>query len=246
MVKLEPRGCFVLFHDQERSGIVTSISYGSVGWMGTLIVKEDVRGEGSGKLLVKKIVDYLKRGGAETIGIYAYPHLVKFYESLGFETENEFLVYKGEVKEFSIQESSVVLKKQDVSELINFDFKCFGADRKKLLEPIFLNENNLCYISTENNQLCGYVAAKVYDRMAEIGPLVCHVNHVKEALLLLKTILSRLNGFKVFMYIPKKQTALIKVLSQSGLKEDVSVVRMFSGPAIVRNCIYIAESLERG
>ena len=116
----------------------------------------------------------------------------------------------------------------------------------KLLKPLLRNKGNLCYISTENSEITGYVVAKVYDKMAEVGPLICSANRVKEALLLLKTILIRLSGIEVFTYIPKKETELINMLYQAGFKEYFRVVRMFLGPAIAKNCIYTAESLERG
>jgi hypothetical protein len=72
------------------------------------------------------------------------------------------------------------------------------------------------------------------------------VNRVKEAVLLLKTLLSRLNGLEVFIYVPKKEKSLLNLLYKAGLKEDFRVVRMFLGPTITKNCIYTAESLERG
>ena len=246
MVKLESQGCFVLFHNQERFGITTTISFGKVGWLGNLIVKEDARGEGAGSLLVEHAITYLKRKGVETVGLYAYPHLVKFYESFGFEPDIDFLVLQGKAG-FPPTEARVrKVKKQDVPEVVDFDCKCFGANRKKLLEPILLNRSNLCHISTENSEITGYITAKVQDKIAEVGPLICHENRVEHALLLLKTILNRVNGLEVFMYIPKKETALLNTLYQAGLKEAFRVMRMFLGPTITKNCIYTAESLERG
>jgi GNAT superfamily N-acetyltransferase len=246
-MKLEPEGCFVLFRGQERSGIATSISFGKAGWFGNLVVKEKARGEGTGKLLTKHAIDYLKNKGVETIGLYAYPHLVKFYESVGFESNLEFLVLKGKVAvPCAAQERVKVAKRQDVPEITAFDRQCFGADRQKLLDAILRNEDNFCYISTEKGEATGYVAAKVHGKMAEVGPLMCHANREEEAMLLLRTILSRLNGLEVFMYIPKKETGLLNMLHETGFKEDFQVTRMFLGPAVAKNCICTAESLERG
>jgi len=99
---------------------------------------------------------------------------------------------------------------------------------------------------TENNEIIGYVAVKVYDEMAEVGPLICPANRVEAAVLLLKTILGSFKGLNIFMTIPKKETALLDILFKAGLKEDFRVTRMFLGPAVAKNCIYAAESLERG
>jgi predicted GNAT family acetyltransferase len=247
MIKLEPKGCFVLLHGQERLGIATCVSFGKTGWFGNLVVKEKFRKAGAGHLLIRHAIDYLKGKGVETIGLYAYPHLVKFYESFGFEPDIDFLVLKGKAEVPSVAQKGVkAAKTQDVHGIIDFDCRCFGANRQKLLEPIILNKGNLCYISTENNEIIGYVAAKVYDKMAEVGPLMCHMNREDEAVLLLRTILSRLSGLEVFMYIPKKEAVLLNILYKAGFEEDFRVVRMFFGPAVAQNCIYTAESLERG
>jgi len=246
MVKLEPLGCFVQFYGNDHVGMATSVCFGKVGWFGTFVVKEDFRGEGAGSILIKHAIDYLKNKGVETIGLYAYPHLVKFYESFGFEPDTDFLVLQGKAAFHASQKLLKAAKKQDIPELIELDRRCFGADRRKLLEPLLLNKGKLCYVSTENKEITGCAVAKVYDKMAEVGPLICKANLVKASVMLLKTILSRLNGLNVFIYIPKKEVQLLNILHKAGLKEEFQVVRMFMGPPVAKNCIYTAESLERG
>ena len=245
-IKLEPQGCLVQFRGNERVGIATTISFGKLGWFGNFIVKEDIRREGAGSLLMKNAIGYLQNKDVETIGLYAYPHLVKFYEHFGFKPDIKFLVLNGKATFPAAPDMLKAATKQNIPELVEVDCKCFGANRKKLLEQIFLNNGNLCYVSTENGEITGYVAAKVFDKVAEVGPLICRSNRVKEAMRLLKAILSRLKNQEVFMYIPEKETELLNMLLQAGLKEDFSLVRMFLGPAIAKNCIYAAESLERG
>lgn len=246
-MKLEPDGCFVLFHGQKRLGIATSISFGKAGWFGNLVVKEDFRRKGAGKLLVKHIIKYLKSKGVETIGLHAYPHLIGFYESLGFETDLAFSVLKGKAATSSAAQENVRnATRQDIPEIIAFDSKCFGAKRQKLLEAILIDTGNSCYVVTENSLVTGYVAAKVNGEMAEVGPLMCRVSHEDEAVLLLKTMLGRLNGCEVIVYIPEKERALFEVSEKAGLKEDFRVMRMFLGSAVAKSCICAAESLERG
>jgi len=246
MVKLEPEGCFVLFQDQERLGIATNISFGKVGWFGNLMVKEESRRKGAGRLLLQHSIDYLKKKSVSTIGLYAYPHLVQFYESFGFKSDIEFLVLKGKTTLQSNQETQRKANRLDIPQILDFDYQCFGADRKKLLKPILLSKNNLCFISTPKNDFAGYIMAKVQGKTAEVGPLQCRENRSKEAVALLKTVLANLAGLEVFMYIPKKDIALLEVLYKAGLKADFRVVRMFLGKPIASSCLYAAESLERG
>ncbi len=44
------------------------------------------------------------------------------------------------------------LSKNDIATLIDFDKRCFGWDRKKLLEPILIEKGNLCYFSVEKDE----------------------------------------------------------------------------------------------
>jgi N-acetylglutamate synthase-like GNAT family acetyltransferase len=246
IMNLEPQGCFVQFHGNQRVGIATTISFEKAGWFGNFIVKDDSRGKGAGTLLLEHALNYLKSKNAETIGLYAYPQLVKFYQRFGFEPHSDFLVLKGKAAIPAAQETLREAEKGDMAEIVDLDGKCFGANRKKLLEQILLNKRNFCVVSTEKNKITGYVAAKVYEEMAEVGPLICHANRQEAAVSLLKSIFSRLNGLDVFIYVPKKENLLLAKLGKMGLKEDFRVVRMFMGPAIAKNCIYAAESLERG
>jgi hypothetical protein len=197
---------------------------------------------------VKHAIDYLKNEGVETIGLYAYPNLIEFYKNFGFKPNMDFLVFQGKsvspVTERTLQLQKA--RKQDMPALMDLDYQCFGAHRKKLLEPILLSRGNLCYVSTEDDEIIGYGAAKVYEDMAEVGPLVCRHDHVDVALALLQTILGKLNNLDLFICVPTAETALLALLSKAGFRENFRVARMFLGPAVAKNCTYIAESLERG
>ena len=246
MMRLEPEGCFVLFSNSERIGIATTISFGEIGWFGNLIVTESYRKKGAGSLLVKHAIKYLKSKNIETIGLYAYIDRIPFYRKLGFRYDSEFTVLKG--KGFSSPAEANVRepRKKEIQKIIEFDHSCFGASRKKLLEPILLDPDTLCYVSIEDECILGYAAAKVYKRVAELGPLICKQGRRDIALALLKTLLNILEGFEVSMCIQKKEFEILDVLIKSGFRENFRVARMFSGPFMAKNCIYAAESLERG
>lgn len=246
MTQLEPEGCFVLFEDSKPLGIATSISYGQVGWFGNLIVKEEYRNKGAGSLLVKHAVDYLRGKGVETIGLYAYPNLINFYENLGFKADENFAVLHAQNLNLSTKETLHKIGKNNIQAVTKFDRECFGGDRTKLLESIILEKGNLSYCKSAGTKVVGYVAATVYKTMAWVGPLMCQEGNVDDAVTLLKVVLAKLTGLKVYMALPKKETDLADTLSTVGFKEDFSVVRMYLGPRVAKNCIYSAESLERG
>ena len=246
MMELEPNGCFILICNSGRVGIVTTISFGKVGWLGNLIVTERHRRRGAGSLLVRHSVRYLTNKNVETIGLYTYLDKVPFYRRFGFEYDSEFVSLKG--KGFFSPAGTHIreAKKEDIKKVVDYDYFCFGASRRKLLEPILLDPDNLCYISTQNGRMYGYIAAKVYEGTAEVGPLVCRQGRIAIAIDLLKATLSSLEGFEVSMCIPKKESTILHMLMKSGFSENFHLARMFYGRPVITDRIYMAESLERG
>jgi N-acetylglutamate synthase-like GNAT family acetyltransferase len=246
MLELEPEGSFVLLEDSERIGIATTVSFGKVGWFGNLVVNQSKRNRGAGSLLVEHATKYLTAKHVETIGLYAYMERIPFYKRLGFECNSEFIVLKG--KSFSSETENNVKKtaKRNLQRIIAFDGLCFGASRKKLLEPILLDPDNLCCEYVEDGEIWGYGAAKVYGAMAELGPLVFKKDGAEGAVGLLRAILSELRGLEISMFLPKEETQILSTLKKHGFRETFKVETMFYGPPIERNCIYMAESLERG
>ena len=136
--------------------------------------------------------------------------------------------------------------KNDIPEIVAFDELCFGASRRKLLEPLLLDSSNLCYVSKEKRSLQGFVVTKVYQEGAEVGPLVCREGCVDVAIDLLKAVLNRLEGLEVVMCVPEKELRIRDTLMRGGFREDFRIAQMFYGAPVSRDCIYIAESLERG
>ena len=246
MAKLEPKGCFTLFSGSERVGIATAVSFGNVGWLGNVIVSEEHRGKGGGSLLVQKAIEYLTSRGVETIGLYGYTGRVHFYERHGFRLDSRFVVMKGKGFVETAKPRVRAAAADDEHSIIELDGSCFGGSRSRLLEFILRDPANLCYVSTDDGELLGFVVAKVYDETSEIGPLVCRGSQSGVATDLLKKILGKLKGCEVYMCVPEKDAAILNLLRQHRFKEHLVLARMFRGTPTVNDYVYVAESLERG
>lgn len=246
MTSMEPAGCFLLLQDSMRVGIATTISFGKLGWLGNVIVTESCRKKGGGSFLVRHSLEYLKSTGVKTVGLYAYINAVPFYSRMGFQSDSEFSILGGKGFFSSVTTSLKEVNSQEVQKVIDFDHSYIGETRRKVLEPILFNANNLCYVSFKDEQISGYAAAKVYEEMAEVGPLVCPREHNDTAIDLLKIILSKLVNFKISLCVSRNEISILNMLISHGFAESFRVVRMFSGPSTIEDCVYIAESLERG
>jgi GNAT superfamily N-acetyltransferase len=246
MKDLEPEGCFTIRDESERIGVATTISFGQVGWLGNVIVREEYRGRGVGSLLVNHALDYLTKQNAKTIGLYAYQNKIPFYQRLGFKYDSNFIVLTGKPESSSEQLQHREATKNDKQEIIDLDHCCFGVSRHKLLAPILDKASNVCYVAGEKGSIQGFIVVKVYPGMAEVGPLACQRGYPDIAVDLLKVALNRVSGLKVITCIPEKESTIRSMLMRRGFSEAFRVARMFHGVPRLNNCIYMAESLERG
>ena len=245
-MKLEPEGCFVLFNDSERIGIITTISFEKVGFFGNLIVSEKHRGKGAGALLVRHAINYLQGKKVKTIAWYSYRNAASFYHKLGFKDDSEFIVLRGKGHSSIRISSARQAVKSDVQKILQYDSQCLGFSRAKLLKPLFLNSNNPAFLAVENENLIGYVIAKVYDGAAQIGPVVCAERRGEIAVDLVHAIIDKLEGYDISICVPERKRALLDALIQLGFREDFRVIRMFYGEPLGNGCVHAAESLERG
>lgn len=84
----EPRGCFLAEMDGRIIGAIYSHIWGKIGWFGPLEVASRCQGQGVGKSLVARSVQYLKSRDCETIGLETMAGSVKnaaFYSKMGFK-----------------------------------------------------------------------------------------------------------------------------------------------------------------
>jgi predicted N-acetyltransferase YhbS len=247
MASLDPDGSFLLEADGKPVGIATCIGYGKVGWFGNLIVDPAYRKKGAGGMLVCHAVDYLHAKGVETVGLYAYPQLKEFYGKLGFKADIDFALLRADNVVAVEGTGAHRIEEAQLKKIATFDSYYFGGDRSQLIQSIVLEDGNAGYYATDGGHVVGYVAATIYSSMAWIGPLVCDPSkRYAFAGRLVSSVLSKVAGKSVYTVAPKNDAVLLDLLSSIGFKEEFTVTRMYNGISSAKNCIYLAESLERG
>lgn len=81
-----PQGCFVVRGEGGPVAFVTSIKYGTSGWLGNLIVAPELRGKGCGSALLESALGALIHAGTRTVWLTASAAGRPIYERLGFFT----------------------------------------------------------------------------------------------------------------------------------------------------------------
>lgn len=246
MTSLEPNGVFLLMADQKPVGIATCTSYGKIGWFGNLIIDIDFRRKGAGSMLVNHAVDYLRGKSVETVGLFAYPHLKEFYSHLGFRPDMDFALLCAESLGAIETAGAIKIEESRLQKIALFDSHFFGGDRSRLIESIVSEAGNVGYYISDRGHVVGYIAATIYESMAWLGPLVCLPSRYDVAGRLVSAVLAKIGGRRVYVVASKTDSVLLDLFLSLGFKEEFTVTRMFTGISQAKNCIYLAESLERG
>lgn len=246
-IGLEPGGCFVAVAEREQVvGVITSVAYGKVGWVGNVIVQPQKRHSGIGATLVNRALDHLTKKGVVTTGLYGYRNVVHFYEKLGFMVSRPFswmscktVSWKGKAAPSG--------EPRDIQAIVELDKRCFGSPRQKLLRDLLTSPAAVTRVALDQGRLISFVTASKFDETVEIGPWASTQGREKEGLQLFRSLGEELSGLQAHVGVPSDRPDLIGFLSDLGFVEEFPVTRMYHGqPLSDMGCTMAMESLERG
>ncbi|MEM2905165.1 MAG: GNAT family N-acetyltransferase [Candidatus Bathyarchaeia archaeon] len=250
MKSLEPGGCFVAVVDDKRAGLATTINYGSIGWIGNVIVHPRFRAQGVGSELVQAGIDHLQASGAGLIGLYSYVETAPFYERLGFTGDLKFTRFSADIRENRSAELPRMAE-EHLPEAVALDERCFGARRERLLKAVYgeVSNRSVCYVAADSSRLFGFIMGRVTEPSVELGPLICPPGAETAAEQLLTAALSGLGGRRVYLGVSQRSPRLYRSLRRMSFRADFRVLRMWLGgesPKAEEDSYRLMESLERG
>lgn len=228
LLSVEPEGCFIAEVARERTGMVTSVSYGEVGWIGNVVVIPEYRNKGMGTKLMLQAMDYLKGKGAETIELEAEQRPVALYKRLGFKELCKSLRFSGTGKIIEAHNINL-MQDSNLDDVLKLDKETFGANRGKALNKAYQQFSHLCFVSYKSQELIGYIMAKERKGLFQIGPWICQPEYMQEAEELLKAVLYKLRGEKIKIGVLELNNNSLTILKKYQYKEIEPAIRMFYG-----------------
>ena len=231
LLTYEPEGCFIAEEGEEPVGMVTSTSYGKLGWIGCLIVESEKRGRGIGTELMRQAIEYLEQKGVETIRLDAVQKAVSLYRRLGFTEECRSLRLRGAGSRRDAPDV-VPMEPSHLEDVFELDAYCFGADRSRVLRQVFQDFPELCFVSYAEGKLAGFIMARRLARGAQIGPWVCRPDRLSrdKAEPLLRAALNALGDQLVNVGVLEDNRASQEILRDYGFREGPWSLRMRLGP----------------
>jgi len=227
----EPEGCFIAEVGEKPVGMVTTTSYGRLGWIGCLIVEPEKRGKGIGTELMRQALEYLEQKGVETIRLDAVQEAVSLYRRLGFTEECRSLRFQGTGSRYDAPDV-VPMEPSHLEDVFELDAYCFGADRSRLLRRVLQDFPELCFVSYAQGKLAGYIMAKRTPTGGKIGPWVCRPDELgrSRAEPLLRAALNALGDQLVNVGVLEDNRASQEILRDYGFREGPWSLRMRLGP----------------
>ena len=193
IIRLDPKGSFIVCLGRKRVGMVTTTSYGKeIAWIGNVVVNEAARGRHIGQKLIEHAVAYLRGSGIRKIALYCMLKNVRFYQKLGFVRDVRFvrLHRKPQFDRYQ-SEHDRNFAENLLPRMLMVDKKAFGADRSKLLR-LLLTENRHGVIFDSDNK--SFLVVKTYKEMSEFGPWVGTASYDENDVKLIKRITSQYRG----------------------------------------------------
>jgi ribosomal protein S18 acetylase RimI-like enzyme len=248
LLALSPQGCFAAEDDGRVVGVLTTTSYGSLAFLGAVIVDPSLRGQGVGRLLMREAMRYLAATWVQTIRLNAYLNVVPFYEKLGFHGEYGIVRWRARVSTAERGDARAATP-EDLDRLVSFDARYFGAPRKGLLERLLHEYPETFLIEADGPQVLGYLVGSPYDHACEVGPWVVAPGHPRVARDLFHTLVADVGPREFAFTGPGLNPELAAFAGEAGFGEAFRTLRMWWGqdlyPGDARG-IWAAAGLEKG
>ena len=232
MFLLEPGGCFVAERDGDVVGTTLCCTFGPVAWLAMVIVREDQRGCGLGRELVRTGLEYARQKGIRTVRLDATRLGEAVYRKLGFTPQFELVRMGGVV---ATPLTTHVLVHQIVGtepgqfeEVICLDQEGTRTDRQKLLHRLFREWSPSIAISSAG-AIDGFLASRQGRLSTQFGPMS---GTEAAALDLLNHALTNSFGQQVIADIPIHRESLLQVARTFGLTEQRTLLRMCYGDPV--------------
>ena len=234
MLHYAPDGCFIA---EGEIGMVSTVNYGSVGWIGNLIVNPDNRNRGIGAELMKKAIKHLRESGVSSIRLDAVQRAVSLYRRLGFKMEFRSLRYRGTAQTGKGRRAANMIE-SDLEDVIELDESYFGTNRGVMLKRVYAEYPEHCFTVWDNSKIEGYIMAKMGDPVNRVGPWICNPEKPELAGQLWNSLMQSFEGEEMWIGIPEENRTSVDIVEATGFIEQPSAIRMCLGECKTMGDVY--------
>ncbi|WP_172594530.1 GNAT family N-acetyltransferase [Mariniphaga sediminis] len=210
-------------------GTAAAMNYeNEVAWIGMVLVDREFRGQGISKLLLTGLLEQLK--SCRSVKLDATPAGQKVYPKFGFR--EEYLIHRMTIE--SVETATLKaecdgslepLQPDDIPEVIEYDRRVFGTDRKFLLEFLVENYPEYAWVLKREGRINGFALGRKGTRFNQVGPVMASTT--EEATKLMLKLLICLEGKPVVTDILDDKRDLTEWLYAAGFVKQRHFIRMY-------------------
>ncbi len=227
------RGCLAAKEGNVPVGFITSIKYGTSGWIGNLVVHRELRGKGIGSALLKKALASLAEAGTRTVWLTASTDGKPVYKRLGFVEIDEIKRWCGMVK----SKGESIGDAPSLSDVIAIDTAGWGDTRQSIIEEVARRGTTLGLTG-------GFLVKQPCGDDFQFGPW--GAKDRQTASWIFSAVLARVApGARIFLDVPVGNVDAAAILHSAGFAIRGSSMLMFLGerPAYDPARIYALASM---
>jgi len=233
MLAFSPEGIFKATLGGGDVGIVVTVDYGEMAWIGNLIVVPEMRGRGIGEALMRRAMEHLEGRGVRTIRLDGVQKAIPLYRRLGFRDEYWSLRYTGRASR-SPDAYAEPMRKSDLDAVTELDEAFFKGRRGHLLRWVYDRFPDLCFASWKDGELTGFIMAKDGSDSLKVGPWICRPGYEAVAETLLRSLMNMRVGEDVWVGCPEGNRSGVAVLERNGFMSLPCSLRMCYGDCGMR------------
>lgn len=246
-LRLQPDGVFLASRNGIPAGMVATIVYSNLAYVGLMGIHQDFQGQGLGLALIEHVLTWMHERKIPLIKLDASPTGQPLYEKLGFVPLDEVYVCQRQVAPLYGRRPKGIhpMMPHHLDLITVTDAQAFGADRGRLLRALFDTYPERAFIQLNGEQ--GHVGGYLFAQAKRVGPWILHEGGDAEALLL--AALSLPFERTVSVVTPARNTRAVALLQ----RHEFQIIRvnrhMAYGPGVTtgqREMVYGQTSLSLG
>jgi GNAT superfamily N-acetyltransferase len=170
---LNPDACLGGFEDGELKATCTLASFGTVGWVGTFLVDQTLRGKGYGKRIFEAMLETAGKQGIACLGLDSSDAGRPIYRQYGFQMTGQGIeLWTGSAGGVEPQEATRLLQAMDWASLLALDVACVSVSREQQLRVLAGESGASVRVIVEAGHVCAFGFSRPGRLTGAIGPVV--------------------------------------------------------------------------
>jgi predicted N-acetyltransferase YhbS len=238
-LQLSPEGSFKAMREGQLVSTGIAYVFDGVCWIGMVIVAEECRQQGVGRMIMTRCMDYSAEMKCGLNVLDATREGVSLYGRMGFRPEFLVGTAQGRISERTLAQLEASgdtevrrIRQRDLEAVVTLEAEAQGAVREALLVHLLKEYPGRGFAcSNPGGGLGGFVLYRRGYHSVQVGPMIARDDETATALLrsAFSDLVSAGRPAPVILTVPMNNSGILKLMRSCGLSVDPRLTRMSRG-----------------